>query len=340
MPPSYDWRDGGWTTSIKDQGDCSSCAGFAAIAAIESQVKIEKGRPNLDVDLSEAHLFFCAGGVCNQGMYVSDLLDYAANTGVCTEKCFPYGSASYGQTLGCNPCPQWRDIGIKIDSWRYVNSNVYDIKNAVVKYGPLPAVMAAYDDFHSYSGGVYEHEDTGTDSYHAVMIVGYNDNQQYWICKNSWGSWWGEQGWFKIRFGNCEIEKRVYYIKGIHDLNPNNPQKPERPVGPTNVEEGDTGNYSTSAVDPNGDSIRFGWDWNGDGVVDRRTAKWYASGETCVIQHTWKGSGTYNVRVKAQDKHTRYISDWSNPLPVQVPLSWETNLSLKHFLQQLFPLLF
>ena len=39
--------------------------------------------------------------------------------------------------------------------------------------------------------------------------MGYDSVQQYWICKNSWGSGWGENGYFRIAFGQCQIEQSV-----------------------------------------------------------------------------------------------------------------------------------
>ena len=76
-----------------------------------------------------------------------------------------------------------------------------------------------YPDFMSYRGGIYHH--TGlTDHFnnpfeltnHAVLLVGYGrchvTGQKYWIVKNSWGTNWGEDGYFRIRRGcdECAIE--------------------------------------------------------------------------------------------------------------------------------------
>lgn len=75
-----------------------------------------------------------------------------------------------------------------------------------------------YSDFMSYKGGIYHH--TGLTDHvnpfeltnHAVLLVGYGrchmTGQKYWIVKNSWGSSWGEDGYFRIRRGSdeCAIE--------------------------------------------------------------------------------------------------------------------------------------
>jgi C1A family cysteine protease len=41
---------------------------------------------------------------------------------------------------------------------------------------------------------------------HCVEIIGYDDNLGCWICKNSWGTGWGEAGYFRIAYGQCAIE--------------------------------------------------------------------------------------------------------------------------------------
>jgi hypothetical protein len=55
---------------------------------------------------------------------------------------------------------------------------------------------------------------------HAVEIVGYSDADQCWICKNSWGTRWGENGFFRIGYGQCRIDSGIdpfsfYGIEGV-----------------------------------------------------------------------------------------------------------------------------
>jgi C1A family cysteine protease len=53
---------------------------------------------------------------------------------------------------------------------------------------------------------VYKHVTGNYAGGHCVSIVGYDDAGAYWIAKNSWGSGWGDQGFFKIAYGQCRIE--------------------------------------------------------------------------------------------------------------------------------------
>jgi len=68
--------------------------------------------------------------------------------------------------------------------------------------------MSVYTDFLDYSGGIYEYTSGTHEGEHAIVIVGYGneDNIDYWICKNSWGENWGENGYFRIKFGECGID--------------------------------------------------------------------------------------------------------------------------------------
>ena len=47
-----------------------------------------------------------------------------------------------------------------------------------------------------------------------VTIVGYDDNLECWIVKNSWGTGWGENGWFRIKYGECGINRFIQNIYG------------------------------------------------------------------------------------------------------------------------------
>ena len=84
LPEEFDWRDHDgydWTTPIRDQGSCGSCVAFGVIGALEGDMKVQFNAPQWDIDLSEQHLFSCAGGDCRYGMSVSHAMDYLKNNG-------------------------------------------------------------------------------------------------------------------------------------------------------------------------------------------------------------------------------------------------------------------
>ncbi|OEU69907.1 MAG: hypothetical protein BA863_07800 [Desulfovibrio sp. S3730MH75] len=206
-PTSVDWRNHAgkdWTTPIRDQSSCASGMDFSVLAAMESRAKIQKNNPNLSIDLSEAYLLFCGcGKCCSTGWYFDPALNFIKNTGVADEKCYPYRPVDQD----CKPCPDWKNRVWKIQDWSSI-VNVSQRKQNLAASGPLIGGMAVYQDFLYYKGGVYRHTSGKLSGYSPKTIVGYDDNQKCWICKNSWGTGWGENGWFKIAYGQCDIDTR------------------------------------------------------------------------------------------------------------------------------------
>jgi len=103
----------------------------------------------------------------------------------------------------------------------------------------------------------------------------------------------------------------------VFSINKNQgPNKPDKPSGPTSSMVGTECTFSTSTTDPEGGQIKYGWDWTGNKVVDD-WSKYYSSGETCEMTHSWDKKATYNVRVKAQDRNEAE-SSWSEPLSINI----------------------
>jgi cathepsin B len=76
-----------------------------------------------------------------------------------------------------------------------------------------------YNDFMNYKSGVYHHVTGDLAGGHAVKLIGWGvaegetegaEKVPYWICANSWGEGWGEQGYFKIKMGECGIDQSVW----------------------------------------------------------------------------------------------------------------------------------
>jgi hypothetical protein len=103
-------------------------------------------------------------------------------------------------------CSDWESSHKRISGWEPVSYDVDAIKTALLD-GPVPCGMDVYTDFFYYDGGVYERSSNTYEGGHAVIIIGWDDNNEdgYWIVKNSWGTDWGEGGYFKIKFYNCRI---------------------------------------------------------------------------------------------------------------------------------------
>lgn len=210
-PAAYDLRnvDGkNYVTPITDQQSCGSCVAFAVVATLESRLRVQREDPNLAVNLSEAQLFFCHGrarGVnCDTGWWPQEALEDIKTKGIVDEACYPYNLAN----RDCSGlCTNAAERSIKISGFTELTSKPAEIKTWISsKKGPVSACFIVYQDFFSYKSGVYRHVTGGEAGGHAVAIVGYDDNAGCWICKNSWGPNWGEQGFFRIAYGDCGID--------------------------------------------------------------------------------------------------------------------------------------
>jgi len=66
----------------------------------------------------------------------------------------------------------------------------------------------------SYSSGVYHHVSGRQEGGHAVKILGWGYDEEskldYWLCANSWTTDWGEQGFFRIKVGDCGIDAGTF----------------------------------------------------------------------------------------------------------------------------------
>jgi len=83
----------------------------------------------------------------------------------------------------------------------------------------METAFTVYADFMNYESGIYTHQSGKMEGGHAVKILGWGneDGIDYWICANSWGPKWGENGFFRIAFGQCGIDHVVYGC--LPDLN-------------------------------------------------------------------------------------------------------------------------
>lgn len=204
-----DWRDHNgynWVTPVKNQLNCGACVAFGTVAAFECQVRISSQDPGYPIDLSEQHLFSCGGGSCTGGWQITPAFNRCLNPGVPDEECLPYTA----RDSNCSQaCPDWQTRAIRIQDWEDLGGwfwppSVEIIQNAVNR-GPVTCSMIVYTDFMYYSGGVYRHVSGDIEGGHCVCIVGYDDANSCWIVKNSWGRAWGEEGFFRIQYGDSSI---------------------------------------------------------------------------------------------------------------------------------------
>ncbi len=207
--PAFSWHDDGgddWMTPVRDQKSCGSCFVFGTLGALEGQLKVATGNPWIDVDLSEQSVISCiALGSCGSGGTAEEVGNRLKNEGATDEACYPY-LATDGTCADL--CGDWKERRVLIDDWHmsWLPWSVEEIKAQLVKT-PVISQMQVYTDFYGYKTGVYSRADSAkADGWHVVTIVGWDDADNSWIARNSWGDDWGDGGYFKItRETDCTL---------------------------------------------------------------------------------------------------------------------------------------
>ncbi|KAG0451927.1 hypothetical protein HPP92_025938 [Vanilla planifolia] len=202
LPVTRDWREQGIVSPVKDQGSCGSCWTFSTTGALEAAYTQLTGK---STSLSEQQLVDCASAFnnfgCNGGL-PSQAFEYVKyNGGIDTEQTYPY--------LGVNGICNFKqeNVGVKvIDSINITLGAEDELKHAVGLVRPVSVAFEVVKGFNLYKKGVYSSDTCGRDPMdvnHAVLAVGYGveDGIPYWLIKNSWGTNWGDNGYFKMELG-------------------------------------------------------------------------------------------------------------------------------------------
>ncbi len=246
FPQTFDWRNapwfdgyGDWMTPVKNQGYCGSCWAFSAVGVAEAALNIGRNSPLSDPDLSEQYLVSdceqtewgfqnCCGG------WKDESLAFIRDFGIPDEGCMPYVDGAWDGCSCDNECENCtyrteercsdrtcsdrcadyasRSIDqINVARVYSPTNQVQLMKDTLINVGPLAVSLGIGWEF----GGSFDSEDTyrctqDRGSNHAVVITGYDDVGQRWIVRNSWGSDWEDEGYYKVGYGECGIEDWVY----------------------------------------------------------------------------------------------------------------------------------
>lgn len=218
LPDSFDWRIYGAVTPVKDQSVCGSCWSFGTVGAIEGAYFLKNGGKL--VRLSQQALVDCSWGFGNNGCDGGE--DFRAYQWMMKHGGIPTEN-DYGPYLGQDGYCHADKVPKVAAITGYVNVTSGDenaLKLAIFKHGPISvAIDAGHKTFSFYSNGIYYEPTCGNkvdELDHAVLAVGYGTiaGQDYWLIKNSWSNYWGNDGYvlMSAKNNNCGVMTTPTYV--------------------------------------------------------------------------------------------------------------------------------
>jgi len=204
------------------QGECEACVGFAVAAAAETALATTMYTDVSQTSISVQGLFFCSDkGIfrgCKSGWNLADavssLRDRAGSIPIAS--CLKYNPDISGVLTRGELCQQtcttvnpYVNRG-SIDA-KMINYD-YEAQAHILRYGAIVSRFDIYNDFKTF----FDDPANAKKVYmpnprakfvngHAVVLVGYDNEGQFWLAKNSWGSDWADGGYFRVAFNVCSI---------------------------------------------------------------------------------------------------------------------------------------
>lgn len=257
LPVSYDSRNVNgvsYIPAIRDQGDYGSCWAFSSLASAEAAL-IKKKLRNTSVDLSEAHLVYYsnfsakdplgndgADETHHTGEYwdVGGNSTFAANAlmnwkGAVQENLVPYSEVKVPLSQTDTQMAYGSDTAHLVGWYQIDMTDMNAVKDAIMKYG---AVSISYMHGNSYynasTAAYYCDVEQGTN--HGVAVVGWDDNYSKvnfrtqpasngaWLVRNSWNTWWGDEGYFWISYEDKTVTRAAVFDMDVADNYDNNYQ--------------------------------------------------------------------------------------------------------------------
>jgi len=201
LPKEHDWRSLNAVTPVKNQGACGSCWAFSVTGNVEGQQAIKNGEL---LSLSEQELVDCdkRDNGCNGGLPENAYKTLMELGGLELE-------SEYGYDGKDEACQYNRSkVAARVTGGVEISQN----ETQMAQNGPISVGLNA-NAMQFYKGGVshpwkFLCSSDGID--HGVLIVGFGEHEYplfhkkmpYWIIKNSWGTGWGEQGYYRLFRGD------------------------------------------------------------------------------------------------------------------------------------------
>ena len=226
LPKSFDYRniDGKGKSAVNEvvtQGNCGSCVIFSIISLIEAYYFKIKNRLEKFSEQQIVDCLYDDREICDEGSYEKDVLKYIKKKGVMLDKIYPYVSGETKKKTNC----KYNETNVityipgyqKEDHPKNIN-----IKKNLFKFGPILTMINGLC-IRNYEKNIIdftkdECPNSFKDMNHDVTIIGWDyDNEtstEYWIVRNSWGKYWGMDGYMYVKCGEniIGIENEIFFI--------------------------------------------------------------------------------------------------------------------------------
>lgn len=213
LPEEFTWVD---LPKIKNQGSVSSCVAHSTSSILEHRIKNK-------YTLSTNFIYGIQNKECGHdgyGMYLRDACKIVSTYGDMLEEhcsgntevpqCWKIAEEAFNNE-------EYLQIASKFKVESYFScKGTEDIKRAVYNYGPVLCSIKWYDTFKCDKDGILSGQFKGDYGYHAVIIYGWNDVG--FLCQNSWGKYWGEQGRFILPYNIPVAEAKGFVMNYDPDI--------------------------------------------------------------------------------------------------------------------------
>lgn len=220
LPAKVDLRTGGKISPIYDQGDLGSCTAFAMGLGLRETMANMAGQPANR--LSALYMYYkereLRGSVDEDtGAYMIDGMQVLKANGDCLETTQPYITSNFKQKPTAKA--ETEAAAYKIADYTLLN-NLDEMKAQLAAGRPAVFGFMVYNSFMTPAVAKTGKMPMPKPSEqviggHAVFIVGYDDAQKVLIIKNSWGSGWGDKGYFYMPYAYVTPDKvdEIYVAK-------------------------------------------------------------------------------------------------------------------------------
>jgi C1A family cysteine protease len=202
LPASVDLRP--LCSPVENQGQLGSCTGNALVGALEF---LERKDKIPFVDLSRLFVYYNERVIehtvkSDSGAMIRDGIKTLVKQGVCTEKKWPYAISKF--TVKPTPSCYKEAAQHQITSYQRIKL-LDEMRSCLAEGFPFVFGFTVYESFESQQvakTGIVQMPQPGERVMggHAVVAVGYDDNDKRFIVRNSWGADWGMQGYFTIPY--------------------------------------------------------------------------------------------------------------------------------------------